>query len=46
LAAFGFHQLLSLAIMIFILSLIPVAGVIISCIPALSLVRDELHITE
>ncbi|MEX1446628.1 AI-2E family transporter [Enterococcus sp. C76] len=30
---FGFHQLLSLAIMIFILSLIPVAGVIISCIP-------------
>ena len=33
LAAFGFHQLLSLAIMIFILSLIPVAGVIISCIP-------------
>lgn len=33
LAVFGFHQLLSLAIMIFILSLIPVAGVIISCIP-------------
>ena len=33
LAAFGFHQLLSLAIMIFILSLIPVAGVIISCVP-------------
>ncbi|EOH89739.1 AI-2E family transporter [Enterococcus villorum] len=33
LAAFGFHQLLSLAIMIFILSLIPVAGVIVSCVP-------------
>ncbi|MEY8444626.1 AI-2E family transporter [Enterococcus ratti] len=33
LAAFGFHQLLSLAIMIFILSLVPVAGVIVSCIP-------------
>ncbi len=33
LAAFGFHQLLSFAIMIFILSLIPVAGVIISCVP-------------
>ena len=33
LAAFGFTQLPSLAIMIFILSLIPVAGVIISCIP-------------
>ncbi|MDC9277123.1 AI-2E family transporter, partial [Clostridioides difficile] len=32
LAVFGFHQLLSLALMIFILSLIPVAGVIISCI--------------
>lgn len=28
-----FHQLLSLALMVFILSLIPVAGVIISCIP-------------
>ncbi|MDA9472096.1 AI-2E family transporter [Enterococcus sp. 5H] len=33
LALIGFHQLPSLAIMIFILSLIPVAGVIISCIP-------------
>ncbi|MHC5230048.1 AI-2E family transporter [Enterococcus sp. LJL99] len=33
LAIIGFHQLPSLAIMIFILSLIPVAGVIISCIP-------------
>lgn len=29
----GLHQLPSLAIMIFLLSLIPVAGVIISCIP-------------
>ncbi|MEI5995220.1 AI-2E family transporter [Candidatus Enterococcus mansonii] len=33
LALIGFSQLPSLAIMIFILSLIPVAGVIISCIP-------------
>ncbi|MFD2306265.1 AI-2E family transporter [Enterococcus termitis] len=33
LALIGFPQLPSLAIMIFILSLIPVAGVIISCIP-------------
>lgn len=33
LALIGFHQLPSLAMMIFILSLIPVAGVIISCIP-------------
>lgn len=33
LALVGFTQLPSLAIMIFILSLIPVAGVIISCIP-------------
>ena len=33
LAIIGFHQLPSLAIMIFILSLIPVAGVIISCVP-------------
>lgn len=33
LALIGFHQLPSLAIMIFILSLVPVAGVIISCIP-------------
>lgn len=33
LALIGFNQLPSLAIMIFILSLIPVAGVIISCIP-------------
>ena len=33
LAIIGFTQLPSLAIMIFILSLVPVAGVIISCIP-------------
>ena len=33
LAVMGFPQLLSLAMMIFFLSLIPVAGVIISCIP-------------
>lgn len=33
LAIIGFHQLPSLAIMIFLLSLIPVAGVIISCLP-------------
>lgn len=33
LALIGFSQLPSLAIMIFILSLIPVAGVIVSCIP-------------
>jgi len=33
LALVGFTQLPSLAIMIFVLSLIPVAGVIISCIP-------------
>lgn len=33
LAVMGFPQLLSLALMIFFLSLIPVAGVIISCIP-------------
>lgn len=33
LALIGFHQLPSLAIMIFILSLVPVAGVIISCLP-------------
>ncbi len=33
LAAFGFNQLLSLAIMVFFLSLIPVAGVIVSCVP-------------
>lgn len=33
LAAMGFPQLMSLALMIFFLSLIPVAGVIISCIP-------------
>lgn len=33
LAIIGFHQLPSLAIMIFILSLVPVAGVIISCVP-------------
>jgi predicted PurR-regulated permease PerM len=33
LATMGFPQLLSLALMIFFLSLIPVAGVIISCIP-------------
>ncbi|MDF0479986.1 AI-2E family transporter [Vagococcus sp. PNs007] len=33
LSLMGFPQLLSLALMIFIFSLIPVAGVIISCIP-------------
>ncbi|BAK21408.1 hypothetical protein MPTP_0949 [Melissococcus plutonius ATCC 35311] len=33
LAVIGFHQLPGLIIMIFILSLIPVAGVIVSCIP-------------
>ena len=43
LAVFGFHQLLSLAIMIFILSLIPVAGVIISCIPLSFIAYSQRH---
>lgn len=33
LAILGFHSLLSIALMVFLLSLIPVAGVLISCIP-------------
>lgn len=50
LAVLGFHSLLSMALMVFFLSLIPVAGVLISCVP-LSLIaytqggfRDVIYI--
>ncbi|EOH99467.1 membrane protein [Enterococcus haemoperoxidus ATCC BAA-382] len=46
LALIGFHQLPSLAIMIFILSLIPVAGVIISCIPLSFIAYSEGGIND
>lgn len=50
LAIFGFTQLLSLALMLFFLSLVPVAGVIISCVPLSFIayseggIRDVLYI--
>lgn len=45
LAFLGFHQLPSLALMVFLLGLIPVAGVIISCIPLsiLSYYQGGIH---